>query len=125
MAREIDVTGMPYSTRLSAGQTSYSGDRVQKTHLMGTLNHGLLGTNIKFANQVMNAEMDYANTSRETLDMVADKLGEEYKDKWFTGKEICKVRGISVYYNKRKHNFSTTELRNKVKWRREQEKKGT
>ena len=61
------------------------------------------------------------NTEKEledilnTLPIDVRIIGEEYKDKWFTGKEICKVRGISVYYNKRKHNFSTTELRNKVK----------
>ncbi len=79
-AREIDITGMPYSTRLSAGQTSYSGDRIEKNMLFGTTNHGLLGTNIKFANQVMTAELDYSSKSRDTLEMVADKLGDEYKN---------------------------------------------
>lgn len=42
-------------------------------------------------------------------------LGEEYKDKNFTGKEICSKRGIEVYFNKREHSFSTTELRQRVK----------
>ena len=37
-------------------------------------------------------------------------IGEDYKDKPFTGKELP----IPVYYNSRKHNFSTTELRNKI-----------
>ena len=42
-------------------------------------------------------------------------LGEEYKDKEFTGKQICFERGIELYFNKREHSFSTTELRQRVK----------
>ena len=41
-------------------------------------------------------------------------IGEEYKDKEFTGKQICEQRSIQIYYNQRKHSFSTTELRNRV-----------
>ena len=42
-------------------------------------------------------------------------LGEEYQHKMFTGKDICLNRGIELYYNKREHSFSTTELRQRVK----------
>jgi len=41
-------------------------------------------------------------------------IGEEYRDKPFTGKEICEQRGIKIFYNERKHSFSTTELRKRV-----------
>lgn len=41
-------------------------------------------------------------------------LGDEYRDKDFTGKDICKKRGIQLYFNKRDHRFSTTSLRNQV-----------
>ena len=41
-------------------------------------------------------------------------VGEEYKDKEFTGKQICEDRGIRIYFNQRKHSFSTTELRKRV-----------
>lgn len=41
-------------------------------------------------------------------------IGEEYRDSNFTGKEICEKRGIKIYYNERKHSFSTTELRKRV-----------
>ena len=41
-------------------------------------------------------------------------IGEEYRDKNFTGKEICEQRGIRIFYNDRKHSFSTTELRNRI-----------
>ena len=37
-------------------------------------------------------------------------IGEEYRDKDFTGKQICKDRFITVYYNSRGHDFSSSEL---------------
>jgi glycerol-3-phosphate cytidylyltransferase len=42
-------------------------------------------------------------------------LGVEYRDKDFTGKDICKKRDIQLYFNSRDHRFSTTNLRNSVK----------
>ena len=48
-------------------------------------------------------------------------IGEEYRDKEFTGKAICEERGIKIWYNSRKHRFSSTELRNRV-YRGEAEK---
>jgi glycerol-3-phosphate cytidylyltransferase len=41
-------------------------------------------------------------------------LGDEYRDKDFTGKDICKKRGIQLYFNKRDHRFSSSELRRQV-----------
>ena len=41
-------------------------------------------------------------------------IGEEYRDKEFTGKAICEERGIKIWYNSRKHRFSSTELRKRV-----------
>ena len=38
-------------------------------------------------------------------------IGEEYKQKNFTAKDICKKRNIEIYYNDRKHNFSSTNLK--------------
>ena len=37
-------------------------------------------------------------------------VGDEYKDIDFTGKDL----GMEIYYNMRKHSFSTTELRKRV-----------
>jgi glycerol-3-phosphate cytidylyltransferase len=53
------------------------------------------------------------STEKELLDILLSYhidvriIGEEYKDVHFTGKEL----DIPVYYNKRRHSFSTTELR--------------
>lgn len=50
----------------------------------------------------------------KTLPINVRILGIEYKDKAFTGKDICLNRGIDFYYNKRDHSFSSTDLRNRV-----------
>ena len=41
-------------------------------------------------------------------------IGEEYKDKDFTGKQICEERGIKIWYNSRSHRFSSSELRQRT-----------
>lgn len=41
-------------------------------------------------------------------------LGEEYRDKEFTGKDICRKRDIDLYFNKRDHRFSSSDLRKRV-----------
>ena len=42
-------------------------------------------------------------------------LGEEYREKNFTGKDICQGKNIDLYFNTRDHRFSTSDLRNRVK----------
>ena len=41
-------------------------------------------------------------------------LGDEYRDKDFTGKDECRRRNISLYFNKRDHRFSSSDLRRRV-----------
>lgn len=41
-------------------------------------------------------------------------IGKEYKDKQFTGADICKEKNITVIYNSRDHDWSTTELRSRI-----------
>lgn len=50
----------------------------------------------------------------KTLPIDIRILGVEYKDKQFTGKDICLIRNIEFYYNKRDHSFSSTDLRKRV-----------
>lgn len=47
-----------------------------------------------------------------SFDLDVRIIGVEYEGRDFTGKEICKDRGIAIHYNKRDHRFSTTALRN-------------
>ena len=49
-----------------------------------------------------------------TLPIDVRILGVEYKDKEFTGKNICEQRGIEIVYNGRDHSFSSSSLRKRV-----------
>ena len=59
-------------------------------------------------------------TEKELLDILLSYpidvriVGDEYKDQEFTGKEECWKHDIEIYYNRREHSFSTTELRQRV-----------
>ena len=50
----------------------------------------------------------------QTLPIDVRILGKEYKEKNFTGKDVCNQRGIELYFNTRDHRFSTTDLRKRV-----------
>ena len=60
------------------------------------------------------------NTEKEletifaSLDLDVRIIGEEYKYKEYTGQKICQERGIKIIYNKRDHDFSTTNLRKRI-----------
>jgi glycerol-3-phosphate cytidylyltransferase len=49
-----------------------------------------------------------------TLKLDVRIIGEDYKNKNFTAKNICQKRNIKIIYNKREHNYSTSNLRNKI-----------
>ena len=42
-------------------------------------------------------------------------IGEDYFEKEFTGKQFCLDNNIQIYFNSRKHKFSTSGLREKIK----------
>ena len=60
------------------------------------------------------------NTEQDLLDLLLTLpinvriLGDEYKTKDFTGKDIAKQRGMKIIYNGRDHSFSSTSLRKRV-----------
>jgi glycerol-3-phosphate cytidylyltransferase len=41
-------------------------------------------------------------------------IGDEYAEKTFTGRTYCEEKGIDLYFNKREHRFSSSELRREV-----------
>ena len=41
-------------------------------------------------------------------------IGEEYEPKDFTAKEYCIEQGIEIYYNKRRHGYSSSFLRKRL-----------
>ncbi len=42
-------------------------------------------------------------------------IGDDYLNKDFTGKTFCEENNIEIYYNHRKHDFSSSSLREKIK----------
>lgn len=70
---------------------------------------------VKFVDEVViyNTEQDLKDLLL-TLPIDVRILGDEYKSKDFTGKQICKDRKIDIVYNKRDHSFSTSSLRQRT-----------
>jgi glycerol-3-phosphate cytidylyltransferase len=70
---------------------------------------------VKFVDQIIiyNTEKDLEDMLM-FLPLAVRIIGEEYKDKDFTGKQICEDRGIKIWYNSRNHRFSSSELRQRT-----------
>lgn len=49
-----------------------------------------------------------------TVRMDVRFVGIEYKEKDFTGRDLCDRLGIEVQYNPRDHDFSTSDLRTRI-----------
>jgi len=54
-------------------------------------------------------------TILKTLPINVRFLGKEYAIESFTGRGICKKKGIGIHFNHRLHDFSTSELRERIK----------
>lgn len=60
------------------------------------------------------------NSEKDLLDILTTYkidvriLGNEYKDKDFTGREVCETLGIQLYFNDRHHRFSSSDLRTRI-----------
>ena len=70
---------------------------------------------VKYVDEIVvyQTEKDLEDLLR-IMDVQVRILGEEYRHCNFTGKDICEALGISLYFNKREHSFSTTELRERI-----------
>lgn len=70
---------------------------------------------VKFVDEIIIYE-----TEKDLLDILTIYpinvrfVGEEYRNKDFTGKDYCLDNEIELIYNNRKHRFSTTELRKRM-----------
>jgi len=72
-------------------------------------------TAVKYVDEIIPYETeDDLNDLLEILPIDLRILGEEYKEKDFTGKDVCRRRGIELYFNKRDHRFSSSSLRKRV-----------
>ena len=70
---------------------------------------------VKYVDEIVvyNTEQDLIDLLL-TLPIDVRVLGDEYKNKDFTGKDIAKQRGSKIVFNGRDHSFSSTSLRKRV-----------
>jgi len=97
-------------------QVDPSLDRVNKNAPVQTLVERYAQLNAcKYVNEIIpyQTEQDLEDILT-MLDLDVRIIGEEYKDSTFTGRAICASRGIEIYFNKRDHRFSTSDLRRRV-----------
>jgi glycerol-3-phosphate cytidylyltransferase len=59
-------------------------------------------------------EYDLANLLA-TVDINIRFIGSDHIGGHITGKDICGKRNIDIYYNERYHNYSSSELRDRLK----------
>lgn len=70
---------------------------------------------VKYVDEIIPYQTeDDLNDLLEMLPINLRILGEEYRQKDFTGKDVCRRRGIELYFNKRDHRFSSSSLRKRV-----------
>lgn len=70
---------------------------------------------IKYVDEIIPyvTEKDVTDILR-TVKLDVRIIGEEYKEVHFTGRDWCERLGIDIYYNSRQHDFSSSELRNRI-----------
>jgi glycerol-3-phosphate cytidylyltransferase len=97
-------------------QADPSLDRPEKNRPVQTLVERYAQLNaVKFVDEIVpyQSESDVVDIL-ELFDLDIRFLGEEYREKEFTGKDVCRKRGIQLYFNKRDHRFSSSDLRRRV-----------
>lgn len=97
-------------------QVDPSIDRPEKNSPVQTLVERYAQLNaVKFVDEIVpyQSESDVVDIL-ELFDLDIRFLGEEYREKEFTGKDVCRKRGIQLYFNKRDHRFSSSGLRERV-----------
>lgn len=101
---------------ICALQVDPSVDRAEKNKPIQTLVERYIQlSGVKYVDEIVcyQTEEDLKDIL-ELYDIHIKIMGEEYRNKDFTGKDICKRRGIQLYFNKRDHRFSTSDLRRRV-----------
>lgn len=98
-------------------QTDPSTDRATKRKPIQSLEERKIQLEaVKYVDKVeiYSTEEDLMSLIQEIY-MDVRIIGEDYLGKDFTGKEYCENKGIDIYYNSRKHDYSTTNLIARIK----------
>lgn len=101
---------------IAALQTDPTIDRPEKNKPIQTLVERYVQLSaVKYVDEIVCYQTE--NDLEDILQMFPISvriLGDEYKNKDFTAREICKQRGIRLYFNSRDHRFSSSDLRKRV-----------
>jgi glycerol-3-phosphate cytidylyltransferase len=98
-------------------QTDPSIDRSTKRSPVQTLEERKIQLEaVKYVDRIVvySTEEDLMYLLRE-MPIDVRIVGEDYVGKDFTGKQYCEEKGIDIYYNSRKHDYSTTNLIARIK----------
>jgi glycerol-3-phosphate cytidylyltransferase len=101
---------------IAALQTDPTIDRPEKNKPIQTLVERYVQLSaVKYVDEIVcyTTEKDLEDIT-QMFPITVRILGEEYKNKDFTAREICKQRGIRLYFNTRDHRFSSSDLRKRV-----------
>lgn len=97
-------------------QNNASWDRPEKNEpIQSIVERQISLSAVRFVDEIVvyNTEKDLEDILL-TLPIDVRILGVEYKDKEFTGKDICAQRNIELVFNGRDHSFSSSSLRKRV-----------
>jgi glycerol-3-phosphate cytidylyltransferase len=101
---------------IAALQNNAQWDRPEKNEpIQSIVERQISLSAVRFVDEIVvyNTEKDLEDILL-TLPIDVRILGVEYKDKEFTGKDICAQRNIELVFNGRDHSFSSSSLRKRV-----------
>ena len=98
-------------------QTDPSIDRPEKNKpIQSLIERQIQLRACKFVDEIIVYETEKdLKTILKTIPIDVRFVGQEYTLENFTGKKLCKKKGIRIRYNKRMHDFSSSELRERIK----------
>ena len=97
-------------------QTDPTVDRPEKNKpVQSIIERYIQVSSCKFVDEVVPyvAEQDL-NEILRSFKIDVRIIGEEYREKDFTGKAYCEEKGIQLYYNSRDHEYSSSGIRKRV-----------
>jgi len=101
---------------IAALQNNAQWDRPEKNEpIQSIVERQISLSAVRFVDEIVvyNTEKDLEDILL-TLPIDVRILGVEYREKEFTGKDICAKRNIELVFNGRDHSFSSSSLRKRV-----------
>ena len=69
----------------------------------------------KYVDEIIPYETEYDLINLIAVENINIRfVGEEYSDTFLTAQDICDNKGIKIFYNSRKHKYSSSELRSRL-----------